>query len=160
MLTMRNAVDSRKDRLTWHWLKGSSTRAAFGDPLTVTRNDFCLYDESATAPTLIMRAAVPNAGTCGRRPCWRLSGVNGFRYGDSKAMSDGISAIMLRTGDVGKAKVIVRGTGINLALPPLPIQHYTQLRAQLVNSDNECWEAVYTVPAAVNAGDKFKDVTP
>jgi hypothetical protein len=159
-VTMRNSPDHRKDRLVWQWVKGASSKALFGNPLAVTRYELCLYDETGSEPALLTRAVVPNAGTCGRRPCWRRAGTQGYRYGDNKAAADGITTILLKKGLPGKAKVTVRGKGVHLPLPTLPLQPYGQLRVQLVNSDNECWESVYSTPADVNVGERFKDTAP
>ena len=97
-----------------------------------------------------MGAEVAARGTCGRRSCWRASGSQGFKYVDGRGSADGLVRILLERGSRADAKVIVRGKGSGLGMPPLPLVPYGPIRAQLLNSDGECWEALYPAPAARN----------
>ena len=63
---------------------------------------------------------------------------------------------MLREGlDAGKSKIIVKGKGLNLDMPPLPLD--PPVRVQLRNSAGMCWEACYSAPAIRNQTYQFKD---
>jgi hypothetical protein len=158
LLELRGSPDPRKQRLSWRWLKGDTARPAFGNPEAVTRYAFCLYDEAAGTPKRTMSIAVPEAGTCGRRACWSQIGERGFRYSDRLALTEGVHQIAVVSGE-GRARMVVQGKGVQLPIPALPIEPYIALRAQLVNSENECWESLYTPPATSNTATRFKDST-
>jgi hypothetical protein len=49
---------------------------------------------------------------------------------------------LLKPGREGKAKIIVKGRGKNLALPTLPLN--LPLRVQLQADSGACWEATYS----------------
>ena len=60
------------DTLTWNWFRGSATqKGEFGDPLSTTNYDLCVYDESAGTPELVMSEHVAAGATCGSKPCWK-----------------------------------------------------------------------------------------
>ncbi len=152
-----NATDSR-DSLSWTWPKGEATATAdFGDPLNATSYSFCVYDASAGAPSLVLSATAPAAATCPAKPCWKVTGTTGFKYADAKLINGGLKTITLKAGAAGAAKVTVKGKGVNLGMPALPLAQDTTVTAQLVNSDGTCWEAQYGAPAIKNQSDQFKD---
>jgi hypothetical protein len=157
---MRDPAGDNSDRIAWSWLRGQTTKAAFGNPLTVTRYALCLYDESQPSPALVASAQVAAQGLCGRRPCWRAVGTQGFTYVDGRGTSDGVVRIQLKRGPRGEGRIVVRAKGPALSLPALPITPYGGIRAQLVNSDGECWEATYDPPALRNTSVDFKEVAP
>ncbi len=159
-LRLTNPAGDGHDRVMWSWIKGTTSKASFGNPLAVTRYAFCIYDESAGEPLLASSAQVAAQGVCGRHPCWRARGSQSFTYFDSRGTSDGVTRISLKRGAHGDAKIVLRGKGDALTLPSLPFAPYAAVRAQLVNSDGECWEAVYTAPAPRNTVAEFKDSTP
>ena len=88
---------------------------------------------------------MPAGGSCNAaspRPCWRASG-RGYRYIDRDYTPDGIQQMILKSGDAGKAQIIVKGRGDALDTPPLPITTLP-VRVQLVSSTGGCWEATYS----------------
>ena len=159
-LRLIDPVGGGNDRLAWSWLRGNTSKASFGDPLTVTRYAFCLYDESAGTPALVVAAEVAARSTCGRHSCWRRSGSQGFKYVDGHGDADGLVRILLKRGSRGDAKIVVRAKGSGLDLPPLPLVPYGAVRAQLLNSDGECWESLYPAPAVRNTATELKDSLP
>ena len=140
-----------KDKLTWKWKKGgATTKAEFGSPTTVTDYLLCVYD----AGTLVSRARIPADSTCAGRPCWRETS-SGFKYKDNETSPDGIRNLSLKEGATGKAVIILRGKGVDLDVPPLPMTQ--PVRVQLRNTDDVCWEAVYDTPAQKNTASQYKD---
>ena len=113
----------------------------FGTPHTATDYAFCLYDPTG----LLTTASVPGGGVCAGKPCWAAAPA-GFKYKDKGLTPDGISQIALREGLIpGKARVQVKGKGLPLPMPDLPIVNLP-LTVQLHNGRGECWQAVYTTP--------------
>ncbi len=144
ILTLKDGGVDAGDALAWQWRKGSATdRSDFGDPLAVDPYTFCVYDESAATPALLLSATVtPNGGACGPGvgPCWRPTRT-GHHYRDATRGRDGISRIDLLAGAAGKAKITVAGQGHALDLPALPLA--APLRVQLQSGTGVCWEARY-----------------
>jgi hypothetical protein len=126
----------------WKWVKGTlTTKADFGDPLASTGYQLCVYDGTST---LVSHAEAPAGGNCNSkrpRPCWKESGT-GFKYVDRDLTPDGLQKVQLKAGLDGKAKILVKGKGDLLSLPPMPIQTLP-VTVQLINDDGTCWEARY-----------------
>lgn len=157
VLSLRDAVEDKKDRFTWRWGKGEATTIAdFGDPVAGSATyRVCVYDESAS-PQPLLDFGVVGAGTCGTKPCWKATS-KGFSYRDKYAASDGIKALQLRSGDTGKAKVQAKGTGPEMQLQGLPMT--LPVRVQLQIDDGvtvECWESTFVDPPRKNDGEKFR----
>lgn len=145
------------DKLGWKWIKGEATALEdFGDPLNTTVYTLCLYDETAGVPSLKLTAAVPAGGTCGGDPCWSTIG-KGFKYKDPSAGNAGISGLLLKFGESGKAKIVAKGKDANLDMPALPLAQDQHVIVQLKNSLGTCWEARYGATAKKNDGEQFKD---
>ena len=142
------------NRLTWQWIKGAVTPLAdYGDPVTTDDYELCLYEGSQ----LRARMRAPFGGTCAGKPCWQAK-TTSFRYQDKDLTPDGIHKITLGEGIVpGKAKIIVRGRGVNLPLPQISAGLSSALTVQLVKAGGICWEAVYSPPFLRNDGVTFKD---
>jgi hypothetical protein len=104
-----------------------------------------VYDETGGAPHLQLSANAPAGGTCGTRPCWAENSA-GFKYANKAATPDGLIKIALRAGEEGSAKISVKGKGVNLPVPALPLT--PPVTAQLQASNGTCWDAVYSEPAA------------
>lgn len=120
LLVTDNALNDERDRLVFRWLDGDTTYygptqpSDFGNPLAVTDYTLCIFD----GPRLAVRATVEHGGTCNGRDCWKEArGGNGFVYSNPAENADGIFESSLRVGRNGKADVIVRARGPNLALP-------------------------------------------
>ena len=117
-----------------------------GTPTTASSYTMCLYDQGG----LKLRATAPAGGVCGTKPCWKAS-HGGFKLAAKAATGDGLTKIILKPGEAGKAKISVRGKGANLHLPPLQLD--TPVRVQLKRSDgNGCWEGTFSAPATNDSG--------
>jgi hypothetical protein len=156
LLLLKKPDDDNKEKLIWKWTKGAATsKADFGDPLGDTSYLLCMYDGSST---LVLESFAEGGDTCeGNVPCWSEK-PTGFKYKDKDNSPNGPQQILLKAGLAGKAKIIVKGRGSDLDVPPLPLAQ--PVTVQLVNTDGVCWEAVYSAPAIKNEGGpkgKFKD---
>ncbi len=145
------------DKLLWKWLKGSATDLAdFGDPINSTAYTICIYDQNAGTPGLVLGASVPPGGTCDGDPCWTAVG-KGFKFKDPTATNHGISGVLLKFGEDGKAKIIVKGRDAALGAPSLPLAQDPQIVVQLKNEVGICWESTYSAPTIKNETGNFKD---
>jgi hypothetical protein len=113
----------------------------------------CLYDTPGGTPTFRLDATAPADGICAGKPCWKETRT-GFKYKSKDLMPDGLQKITLKEGDTGKAKIAVKGKGLNLGLPSLPLS--PPVRVQLKRSDGSaCWDATFSNPVANDTG-RFK----
>jgi hypothetical protein len=145
------------DKLVWKWIKGETTALEdFGNPLETTAYTLCIYDETGGLPSLQLTAFIPAGGDCDGEPCWSVIG-KGFKYKDPTASNDGINAVLLKSGDAGKAKIIAKGKDGNLDTPGLPLAQDQEVIVQLKNQAGVCWEARYSPPAKKNEDGQFKD---
>lgn len=145
--------------MTWKWNKGADPDSSdFGHPTTTTDYRLCVYDGTGG---LIMNLAAPAGGTCSRgKPCWKET-RSGFTYKNNMAALNELTALTLKSGAPGKAKVAAKAGGMSLTVPPLPLaQAPGSVRVQLINSTTAaCWEASFSAPAASKPDDmsKWKD---
>jgi hypothetical protein len=149
LLDLRDATPDARDQLLWRWSRGTSTMMDFGDPRASTSYAICIYDGGSN---LVSSACAPAGGVCARRPCWKSRGLSGFAYRDKNRTPNGLDRIALRVG-AGNAKIVVKGRGANLAMPPLPLA--APVKVQLRNTDGVCWEASYS-SEQTNTPDRFK----
>jgi len=142
-LTLKDKPDDAKDSFAWTWAKGSVTAGSeFGDPTTTTHYDLCVYDAAAA---LVMTASVPPGGICGKKTCWKPT-KRGFSYANKALVPDGIQQFVLSDGAVaGKAKIVAKGKGVNVDMPPLPL--VVPVRVQLKNTAGVCWETEFSMPS-------------
>jgi hypothetical protein len=103
-------------------------------------------------------------GTCGTKPCWQLIGNSlspkGYKYQNNDGTPDGIISMKLQAGLAGKAKLQMKGQGVNLAVPPLGLT--LPVTVQLSVSDGvttECWQTTFTTSQA-NSPSLFKAKGP
>jgi hypothetical protein len=153
-LALTDKSPDDKDQLQWKWAAGSATtKGEFGDPVNTDDYVLCLYDGGGLVATL----TVPKGGDCSGKPCW-TSKPKGFQYKDKLRTADGIAQLQLSEGADGKAKIQVKGKGVNL--PPIDLGMLTSpLTVQLKpSSGGLCFGATYTFPPVVkNDGVSFKD---
>jgi hypothetical protein len=157
-LLMKKAADSSGDKIIWEWKRGEETTLAeLGDPVNGTTSyALCIYDETAGSPTLFLGAAAPAAGACSG-PCWRSVGMRGLNYADPTGTPNGIRRMVLRANREGRARMLLKAKGANLALPSLTMAQDPRIRVQLVNSDGACWEGSYSQPAVRHDQKVFHD---
>lgn len=149
-IALTDKPDDTKDKLAWSWVKGSATaKAEFGDPLTATAYDLCIYNAT---PTLVLAASIPPGGVCGTKPCWKAT-RHGFVYANKFLTPDGVQQLTLAEGLDGRAKIAAKGKGVNLDMPPLPLS--PPVRVQLKSTAGMCWEVTYSAPTKNDAG-QFK----
>ena len=80
----------------------------------------------------------------------------GFVYKDEEATPDGITGLTLKEGLVpGKAKVSLKGKGVNVDTPDLPLA--LPVTVQLRAANGVCWESVHSAPAQKNDELLYKD---
>src|SRR5262245_14686346 len=99
-----------------------------------------------------LAAVVPASGSCLGKPCWKAPG-NGFKYSNAALTPDGVKTMALKPGPAGKSRVVAKGRGQSLALPPLPLA--TPVTVDLVSTEGRCWGARYT-QAQVTTAQQFK----
>ena len=110
-----------KDFVTGKW-KGEATAVEdFGDPTTTDRYALCLYDETSATPALVFEKEIPVGGTCDGEPCWSTA-TDGLQYVGGPAKPTSIRSVDLRAGADGKARILVRASGIAAGPPPRPIE--------------------------------------
>lgn len=150
-LIVRKDKRGKRNALRWRWKSSAAVAASdFGTPITSTEYVLCVYDNLG----LRVSARVPAARTCSATGCWKSLGAKGFRYRDTAGTLDGLTLVRLRAGAPGKAKIAVRGKGMNLAIPKLPLS--TPVRVQVARADGAaCWEATYSTSLKNNTG-KFR----
>jgi len=145
-LLLKDRTPNRRDSVTWKWLKGTATSLVeFGDPTATTSYEFCLFDESANIPRLLLDAHIPAGGK------WSVSG-RGYKYKDTDSAADGISNVVLKDGGDGVASILVKGKGAGLNAPVLPLAQDSQVIAQVLNGST-CWEADYAAHLVNDAGE-------
>lgn len=142
LLLLKDAGDDNGDKLIWKWLKGAATSVAdLGLPSDATDYTLCLY-----AGGDAVEAALPAGGG------WAAAGSSGFKYQDASGTPAGVQKALLKSGTAGKAKLLVKGRGLNVPddlAPPVALP----LTVQLVNDTTAaCWEAVF------DSGDVIKNV--
>jgi hypothetical protein len=152
-LEITDKAKDSQDALAWKWANGQRTPAgSFGDPLQTDGMTLCLYDESGATPVLVFEAGMPPNEGCndsGERPCWKAS-RNGYLYAKNDGKPAGIVDLTAKPGKDGRAHVLVKGRGEDLALPALPLG--LPVRAQLQSITGQCWAAVFG-PTGVNRND-------
>ncbi len=160
LFLVKKNTDTTKNKLLWKWLRGEQTVLGdMGDPRPVngTIYTLCTYDETGGVPALEAQSIVPPGGTCSGKPCWKATGSKGFKYKDSLASAAGVRSVILKTGASGKAKVIFKGKGSSVALPPLALSQDQKVIVQLKNTAGGCWETRFSGPPIKNTTTQFKD---
>jgi hypothetical protein len=136
-LLLRNG---KKDRLTWSWTTGVSSKGDFGNPLATTAYDLCLYDKGTGALRLLSRTSLPAGGTCSGGACWQER-PDGFAYRDP---ASALQSLVLRGASPGHASIVAQSVGGALSLPTMPLAPpvLVRLRAR----DGLCWGVNFSLP--------------
>jgi hypothetical protein len=146
-----NQNDKTRNKLIWSWKLGQATSMVdFGNPLSTTTYRLCVYDGNGDR---VMIPYVPPGGLCNGKPCWKITSTGYIFKNKTGLHSNGLISLKLRSGGNGQATVLVKGKGLYLDLPSLPLVQTPQpIRVQLLNNETSaCWEAKYTAPATVPA---------
>jgi hypothetical protein len=152
----RLALKAQGPSLTWKWVKGEATSGAeVGDPLATDAYTFCLYDGGGT---LVSEATAAPGGLCGTsnpKPCWKAlgtpPGAKGYKYVHKETNADGVQKLILKPGDAGRAKAIVKAKGAALDAPALPL--LLPATAQLQATTGTCWSAAFTTAGVLKNTD-------
>jgi len=152
-LSIKYDMGGRKNALAWKFGKPLPMVAEsdFGPALEGgSTYDICVYDALGEVPQLSLGMQVPSAGTCGAKPCWKQV-RGGFKYKDRTATQGGITAMQLKSGAAGKAKLSFQGKGVNLNLPSPTGQTYLHAESNVVvqvhaRSSGKCWESNFAAP--------------
>lgn len=138
-----------KEKMIAKFLKGPAlTQTQLGDPLAgTTVYNLCVWDDSGN---LVGTYTVDRAGdvcTGGSANCWKPIGKappdgKGYKFTDKDLASDGVKKAILKGGDAGKSKLIVKGKGSNLPGVAGGLAGSSSVTLQLHVSDSgECVEA-------------------
>jgi hypothetical protein len=148
----KNRNDDNKDKLLFRWLKGAATDTAdFADPTATTSTALCLY--AGTAASLISEQVVPPG------PEWLFGADQKYLFKDPTASADGIRWVLLRSGAAGKARVLVKGRGVDTPDLSLPFTEFP-LVVQVHQDDGlPCWGSTFT-SATTNHIAKLKAKSP
>ena len=147
VLLKSNAGDHTKDKLLWKWIKGAQlAQTDLADPTSGTAYALCVYAGPTNA--LVADASLPpGAG-------WSAVGDKGYTFKGSSP--DGLSLAILKGGAPGKSKAIVKGQGVALPDPTLPIAYPVTVQLKKVGSPI-CLESAFTSTNEVkNDGTQFK----
>jgi hypothetical protein len=142
-LQLKAPADDTKDKLKFKWQNGNVL--SFDDPTGSVEYYLCIY-----APTLILQAVVPPGAN------WKATG-SGFKYGENTGAAGGVSKIKIQKG-AGTAKIFIKGFGMNLDDPALPLTQPVLVQVQ--NSNGSCWEHQFTSPENKNTMTQFNDHEP
>lgn len=160
-LVLKDKASPGRDKLIWKWKGEPTGKGEFGHVRVDHLADeiaLCIYDHAAGVPSLAFSASVLAGDVCdgGGGACWKES-PRGWKYKNRAGNATGVTKMILKANDKpGRAKVIVKAKGANLALPsPLGIDQDPSVVAQLLNSGGECWSATYST-ALRNTPAKFK----
>jgi len=154
-LKLANDSDPSKRKLLWKWA-GPASLADFGDPNGSANYAVCVYDDGA----LKMNPAIPSAGVCGDKPCWKDTST-GRQYKDKDGFAGGVTKIKIKAS-MGNGAIQVKGKGIYVA-NPFPITDTTAVTVQFVRNPGPgvtCWAGVLPAPPKKNDGSKFGDKAP
>lgn len=150
-LRIRDDIDDANDSFQWKWSKGQATELAdFGNPTDDQALWMCVY----SGGVLKAATAIPPGGDCGGAPCWSAS-RSGFAYADESGSAGGITAVSMRAGATGKARVQWKGEGPGLAMPgELSGPVVVQMKKA---AGGACWQSTFTEPFKQNANGVFSD---
>jgi len=135
-ITIKDKADNTRDRLAWRWSRGqSTTQAEMGNPTTTAQYNLCIY--AGTTAALVAEATVePDPVN------WTTVSTKGYKYKDNTGTDNGVTRVTLKSHADNKAKAFVKGKGVNLPDPTLPLE--LPVLTQLVNQESGiCFEATY-----------------
>jgi cysteine-rich repeat protein len=142
-ILLRDGPNPRADRLVWRWHGlDRIDKSELGTPGKGTGFLLCVFDQSGD----VKLSAQTGGNPCSGRACWREL-PTGYRYLDPDGTPDGLLKLQARAGAPGEARLVVKGRGADLDMPPLGFS--TPVTVQLRRSDGAgCWEAVYSTPTS------------
>lgn len=157
LVLLKDNADNSKDLIKVKIGRADATALVdFGDPVGgSTLTAVCVYDASGNDQPLLVAQADP-ATTCDTTACWKAAGSKAFVFKDKDATQDGLTGVKLKSGDIGKASILVKGKGANLPMPllglTLPVT--VQVMSDEPEADARCWQVEFT-EAKKNQVDKL-----
>lgn len=156
-LLVRNSDDDARDALDWKWLRGASISLAdFGEEPARGSQQWCAY--AGATQDLEVGATAAQRGLTIYDRAWNERGTSGLRYVDKDLSAFGLHRINVRGGPDGRSRIVLRGAGVTLPDPQLPLElpvtvQYTSLETGV------CFEATYTAEdVKENSSRRFKAV--
>jgi len=137
LFLVKDNADNTRDKLIFKLTNAMATsQTDFADPTASTTYSLCLFQAGALTHTV----TVPPSLTL-----WTPISTTGFKYKDMTLSAQGIQRVILRGSDEDRAKIIVKGKGVDLP-DPTPALTLPVL-VQWVNSDSGlCWEGTFDTP--------------
>jgi hypothetical protein len=135
LLVSEKPSQAGRNRLLWKWQKGSAlVPAQLGDPVHTTNFALCVYAGAVNAPVGYAQLP-PGKG-------WSAVATTGYKFVGTSP--NGISKVLLKSGESGKANALAKGSGAALPKPPLPFDY--PVRIQLIRDDGSpfCIESVFS----------------
>jgi hypothetical protein len=140
----------KADRFQFQSMRGPASVMGFPDRFDSYAT--CIYDMPGGTPRLVLAALAPAGGTCGTRPCWKLTFGSSLPpisvgYTDSTASPDGMTSIKVKhwvqinTPDLETVGVNGRRENLPVLVAPPLVPPVT---AQLVNTISGCWSGTFT----------------
>jgi hypothetical protein len=159
-LQVKDNSDDTKDQLKWKLPKGGLVvQADLGEPITTRTYVLCIYDETASVPSLQASLQIAPGVS------WTSKDPKGFSYADKAGTSDGVTKALLKTGAAGKSLASVSAKGVNIpTFAPLSatelFDQHTKVIVQLVNDQtSQCWSSEFTA-AKKNTAEQFQAKAP
>lgn len=113
---LKDKDDDGKDKLLWKWGKGQQTALGdFGTPNGSADYVLCVYAGTSEALVAGGESQLPAGGS------WSASGSTGWKYDAASGTPTGITKALLKSGAAAKSKAFVKGKGVNLPDPTLPV---------------------------------------
>ena len=137
---VKDSTDDAKDQIKWRW-KSSATvaKSDFGDPTNSTALTLCVIDRQGGTPDRRLSVTMAAGGTCDGVPCWTETD-SGFKLKDMGVPPAPHWHVLLKAGEAGKGKIIVKRQKASIGTPGLPFT--TPVTVRLLRSDGPaCWEA-------------------
>jgi hypothetical protein len=126
-------------RLTWSWRGDAATTAdTVAEALATGGYAVCVYDAAGLRST---NAAVPGAGECGKKACWKIA-KKATRYRDKRLARGAVKSLVLRS-TATQTRFAVQGTGDALLVPTLPAGPLP-LTVQFVDAGGGCRGATFS----------------
>jgi len=96
----------------------------------------------------VSEGSVAPDGLCGTpnpKACWKAlgtpPGAKGYRYVDKTGNPEGLQKLILKPGEQGKAKAVLKAKGDDLDMPILPLALPATM--QLCATNGTCWTAEF-----------------
>ena len=153
---IRGGLDIR-ERITWSWEGAGVAVGDFGDPTSATTYRLCIYDRELGVASVAGSTSAPAGGQCGSRSCWKAKPGKGFQYTDRAGTPDGVTKLKLSATPAGAGKIKLSAAGAALTVPGLPLLQDTDVVAQLLSSNADCWQTTLEAPALDNDASRFRD---